>query len=173
MSGIPLFDTLIEANHLEKMGELQAGAVTSTDRDLFKRFAYEDISHFNRLREAVAPSIYGMELEKTGLLLTMAGGCSKNVENTHKIRGDINLLLLGDPGLGKSQLLKWVSEVFPRSVMTSGKGASAVGLTAGVHRDLVTQEWTLEGGAMVLADKGICLIDEFDKMNDKDRVSIH
>lgn len=103
----------------------------------------------------------------------MAGGCSKNVDQTHKIRGDINLLLLGDPGLGKSQLLKWVNEVFPRSVMTSGKGASAVGLTAGVHKDLVTREWTLEGGAMVLADKGICLIDEFDKMNDKDRVSIH
>ena len=73
-----------------------------------------------------------MEHEKTGILLCMAGGCSKNVESTHKIRGDLNLLLLGDPGLGKSQLLKWVSQVFPRSVMTSGKGASAVGLTAGV-----------------------------------------
>lgn len=79
----------------------------------------------------------------------------------------------GDPGLGKSQFLKYVEQTFPRTVLTTGKGASAVGLTAAVRRDPMSGEWTLEGGAFVLADEGICLIDEFDKMSDRDRVSIH
>ena len=103
----------------------------------------------------------------------MFGGVPKDIGGKHRIRGDINCLLLGDPGTAKSQFLKYVEQVFHRCVYTTGKGASAVGLTAGVHKDPVTGEWTLEGGALVLADKGICLIDEFDKMNDSDRTSIH
>ena len=78
----------------------------------------------------------------------------------------MNVLLIGDPGVAKSQVLKYVEKTFHRVVYTTGKGATAVGLTASVHRDMSTREWTLEGGAMVLADKGICLIDEFDKMNE-------
>lgn len=103
----------------------------------------------------------------------MFGGQSKDIGGKHKIRGDINVLILGDPGTAKSQFLKYVEKAFHRVVYTTGKGASAVGLTAGVHKDPMTKEWTLEGGALVLADKGICLIDEFDKMNDQDRTSIH
>lgn len=103
----------------------------------------------------------------------MFGGVGKDIKQKHKIRGDINVLLLGDPGVAKSQFLKYIKETFYRCVYTTGKGASAVGLTAGVHRDPVTREWALEGGALVLADKGICLIDEFDKMNEHDRTSIH
>ena len=103
----------------------------------------------------------------------MFGGVSKDIEGKHKVRGDINVLLLGDPGVAKSQFLKNVEKTFYRSVYTTGKGASAVGLTASVRRDYSTREWTLEGGALVLADKGICLIDEFDKMNEHDRTSIH
>ena len=83
------------------------------------------------------------------------------------------MLLLGDPGTAKSQLLKYAEKIAPRAVYTTGKGTSAVGLTAGVHRDKLTGEWTLEGGALVLADRGLCLIDEFDKMSEQDRTSIH
>jgi DNA replication licensing factor MCM2 len=103
----------------------------------------------------------------------MFGGQAKDVDRKHRIRGDINMLLLGDPGTAKSQFLKYIEKVYPRVVYTTGKGASAVGLTAGVHKDPITGEWTLEGGALVLADKGVCLIDEFDKMNEQDRTSIH
>lgn len=122
---------------------------------------------------SIAPSIYGHHNVKTALALAMFGGEAKDIGGKHKVRGDINVLLLGDPGTAKSQFLKNVEKIFYRSVYTTGKGASAVGLTASVRRDFSTREWTLEGGALVLADKGICLIDEFDKMNEHDRTSIH
>jgi DNA replication licensing factor MCM2 len=117
----------------------------------------------------MAPSIYGHKEIKTALALAMFGGVAKNPQGKHRLRGDINVLLLGDPGVAKSQFLKYVEKTSRRAVYTTGQGASAVGLTASVHKDPVTREWTLEGGALVMADKGVCLIDEFDKMNDKDR----
>merc|ERR1712198_200217 len=98
---------------------------------------------------------------------------AKNPQEKHKVRGDINVLLCGDPGVAKSQFLKYVQNIAPRSVFSTGQGASAVGLTAYVQKNPTTREWTLEAGALVLADRGICLIDEFDKMNDADRTSIH
>ena len=90
------------------------------------------------------------------------------VGGKHKVRGDINVLLCGDPGTAKSQFLKYVEKIAPRPVFTTGQGASAVGLTAYVQRSPLTREWTLEAGALVLADKGVCLIDEFDKVSKKD-----
>ena len=110
---------------------------------------------------------------KQALLYSLVGGQEKVHENKHRSRGDINVLILGDPGVGKSQFLKYAEKLAFRSVYSTGKGASAVGLTASVRRDNMTGEWTLEGGALVLADRGVCLIDEFDKMNENDRVSIH
>lgn len=103
----------------------------------------------------------------------MFGGVFKNPQGKHRLRGDINVLLLGDPGTAKSQFLKYAEKTAHRAVYTTGQGASAVGLTASVHKDAVTKEWTLEGGALVMADKGVCLIDEFDKMNDQDRYGFY
>ena len=103
------------------------------------------------------------------MALSLFGGVFKNPQSKHRLRGDINVLLLGDPGTAKSQFLKYVEKTSHRAVYATGQGASAVGLTATVHKDQVTKEWTLEGGALVMADKGVCLIDEFDKMNDQDR----
>merc|ERR1711937_486800 len=125
-----------------------------------------------RFIASMAPSIYGMQHVKTAIALSLMSGQPKIAAGKHRIRGDINTLIVGDPGLAKSQFLKYIEQTFPRAVYTTGKGASAVGLTAAVTRD-ENGNWALEGGAMVLADDGICLIDEFDKMNDQDRTSIH
>merc|ERR1719356_2224100 len=125
-----------------------------------------------RFIASMAPSIYGMTHVKTAIALSLMGGQPKIAQGKHRIRGDINMLVVGDPGLAKSQFLKYVEQTFPRAVYTTGKGASAVGLTAAVTRN-EHGDFALEGGAMVLADDGICLIDEFDKMNDQDRTSIH
>jgi DNA replication licensing factor MCM2 len=168
----PIFSTYIQANFIARLNELEATELTDEDKIEIRRLA-KNPNITNLIFNSIAPSIYGNDFNKKALALAMFGGESKDIQNKHRIRGDINVLLLGDPGVAKSQFLKYVQKVFHRSVYTTGKGASAVGLTAGVHKDPVTKEWTLEGGALVLADKGICLIDEFDKMNDQDRTSIH
>merc|ERR1712013_422785 len=110
---------------------------------------------------------------KRALALALFGGVTKNPGDKHKVRGDLNVLMCGDPGTAKSCFLKYIQNIAPRAVFSTGQGASAVGLTAYVQRSQLTKEWTLEAGALVLADKGVCLIDEFDKMNDQDRTSIH
>merc|ERR1719273_56107 len=110
---------------------------------------------------------------KRAVAFALFGGHAKRGKNRHRIRGDINVLIMGDPGVAKSQFLKYTEKLAARAVYATGKGASAVGLTASVRKDPLTREWTLEGGALVLADRGVCMIDEFDKMNEQDRTSIH
>ncbi|KAL2226113.1 DNA replication licensing factor MCM2 [Sesamum indicum] len=172
-NGFPVFATVIEANYVTKKHDLfSAYKLTQEDKEEIEKLA-KDPRIGERIIKSIAPSIYDHEDIKTAIALAMFGGQEKNVEGKHRLRGDINVLLLGDPGTAKSQFLKYVEKTGQRAVYTTGKGASAVGLTAAVHKDPVTREWTLEGGALVLADRGICLIDEFDKMNDQDRVSIH
>nr|XP_053629692.1 DNA replication licensing factor mcm2-like [Cherax quadricarinatus] len=171
--GFPVFATIIMANHIAKKDN--ANAIKAlTDEDIK---AIVSLSKDERIAErivaSVAPSIYGHQDIKRALALSLFGGETKNPGLKHKVRGDINVLACGDPGTAKSQFLKYVEKIAPRAVFTTGQGASAVGLTAYVQRSPVTREWTLEAGALVLADKGVCLIDEFDKMNDADRTSIH
>ncbi|KYQ91933.1 MCM family protein [Tieghemostelium lacteum] len=131
----------------------------------------EDI--YEKLARSIAPEIYGHLDIKKSLLLMMIGGTSKQMKDGMSIRGDINICLMGDPGVAKSQLLKHICKIAPRGIYTSGKGSSGVGLTAAVIRDSVTGDFVLEGGSLVLADMGICCIDEFDKMEDADRTAIH
>lgn len=171
--GFPVFSTHVEANHVQKTEDVYA-AYKLTDEDIRSIHTLAADKRVGlRICKSIAPSIYGHSNIKTGIALAMFGGQEKSSSGTHRLRGDINMLLLGDPGTAKSQFLKYIEKAAQRAVYTTGKGASAVGLTASVHKDPVTREWTLEGGALVLADRGVCLIDEFDKMNDSDRVSIH
>ncbi|XP_026468705.1 LOW QUALITY PROTEIN: DNA replication licensing factor Mcm2-like [Ctenocephalides felis] len=171
--GFPVFATVLLANHIiVKDSKQVVHALTDEDISVIQKLS-KDPKISERIVSSIAPSIYGHDYIKRSIALSLFGGEAKNPGEKHKLRGDINVLICGDPGTAKSQFLKYVEKVAPRAVFTTGQGASAVGLTAYVRRNQMTREWTLEAGALVLADQGICLIDEFDKMNDQDRTSIH
>lgn len=172
-NGFPVFATMLEANHVIKTHDQLAGFRLTEEDERQIRALSKDPHVVDKIVDSIAPSIYGHKDIKTAVALSLFGGVAKEAQGKHKIRGDINVLLLGDPGTAKSQVLKYVEKTAHRAVFATGQGASAVGLTASVRRDPLTSEWTLEGGALVLADQGTCLIDEFDKMNDQDRTSIH
>jgi DNA replication licensing factor MCM5 len=133
----------------------------------------KDKNIYEKISKSIAPAIFGNENLKKAIACQLFGGCRKRLNEGVNLRGDINLLLLGDPSTAKSQFLKFVERVAPIAVYTSGKGSSAAGLTASIIKDPSSGEFQLEGGAMVLADGGVVCIDEFDKMRAQDRVAIH
>ncbi|GAA0516243.1 replicative DNA helicase Mcm [Halorubrum aquaticum] len=148
--------------------------ITDADRrEIIELSNREDI--YDAMVDSIAPAIYGYEEEKLAMILQLFSGVTKHLPDGSRIRGDLHMLLIGDPGTGKSQMISYVENIAPRSVYTSGKGSSAAGLTAAAVRDDFGdgQQWSLEAGALVLADKGIAAVDELDKMDSSDRSAMH
>ncbi|KAI4301496.1 hypothetical protein L6164_034771 [Bauhinia variegata] len=166
-------DTYLEAmsvTHFKK--KYEEYELRGDEEEQIARLA-EDGDIYNKLARSLAPEIFGNDDIKKALLLLLIAKLLMSIFTSLQIRGDLHICLMGDAGVAKSQLPKHIINVAPRGVYTTGRGSSVVGLTAAVQKDPVTNEMVLEGGALVLADMGICAIDEFDKMDESDRTAIH
>jgi replicative DNA helicase Mcm len=167
------FDLIMEANYIEPLQETFEDLEFTKEEEIEIKKLAKDEKLFNKLIETIAPSIYGYKEIKASLLLQLFGGIRKVLPDKIIQRGDIHILLVGDPGAGKSQLLQFISKAAPKARFVSGKGASGAGLTAAVVKDEFLKGWSLEAGAMVLANNGVCVIDELDKMSVEDRSALH
>lgn len=167
------FDLYIEANSFETLAEDYTDIEISEEEEKAIKDICLDPRAFQKIISSFAPSIWGYDLVKQGIFLQLIGGCSKVRSDGARTRGDIHILLIGDPGAGKSQLLKRAQLVAPKSRYITGKGVTGAGLTAAVVKDEFLKGWALEAGALVLAHRGFCMIDELDKMSKEDRDAMH
>lgn len=167
------FDLICECNYIEPVQEEFTNIVLEPEEIEQIKLLSKDKDCFSLLARSLAPTIYGHDKVKEALLLQLFSGVQKTSEDGVSRRGDIHILLIGDPGAGKSQLVKRMSLVAPKSRFVSGKGASGAGLTASVVKDEFLKGWALEAGALVLANKGMACIDEMDKMSDEDTSAMH
>lgn len=168
------FMKVMDCNSIEvQQLDFEEVEILPEDEEEIRELAQRD-DIYDVLRDSFAPEILGMEDIKDAMILSLFSGVAKEYQDGTRLRGDIHLLLVGDPGLAKSQLLRYLSKLSPRAVYTSGKGASSAGLTASAVRDEFSEgQWSLEAGALVLADQGVALIDELDKMDEKDSSAMH
>ncbi len=168
------FDLYLDGISVEMMEqEFEEIEITPEDEKVLLDLA-NDPDIYDKIRKSIAPSIYGYDEVKEALALQLFSGVPKSLPDGTKLRGDIHILLVGDPGIAKSQLLRYITMLSPRGIYTSGKSSSSAGLTATAVKDeLGDGRWTIEAGALVLADKGIACIDEMDKMRNDDRNALH
>jgi replicative DNA helicase Mcm len=169
-----LFEIFLEINSIElEEHEFEEVPITPEDQEIIIKMS-NDPDIYRKITASISPTIYGMPVEKEALALQLFGGVPKIMPDGTHIRGDIHIFLVGDPGTAKSQLLRYISELAPRGIYASGKSSSAAGLTAAAVKDEFGEgRWTLEAGALVLADKGVACVDELDKMSPQDRSSMH
>ncbi len=171
MGKLRTFILQLDANSVELLGkEPETSPPTPEEEEKILALSKDPWVH-RKIRDSIAPSIFGYEHIKEAIMYLLFGGVSKSLPDV-SIRGEPNILLIGDPGTAKSQLLQYVARIAPRGLYTSGRGTTAAGLTAAVVREK-GGSMSLEAGALVLADKGIACIDEMDKMRPEDRVAIH
>jgi len=169
----PHYTPYIVANNiLVSQRVLEEIEITEEDEKKIKSLAADPLIR-RKIISSIAPAIYGLWDIKEAIALQLFGGVPRIAPDGTRLRGDIHILLIGDPGTAKSQLLQFVARIAPRAIYTTGRGSTAAGLTAAVVRDKQTGEYFLEAGALVLADGGIACIDEIDKMREEDRVAIH